>query len=106
MYFYFVLNSHPTKIISRLQDSPTILADIYNNLTAIQSVQFLSFLHLGVIALSIPLYLLLPFDIIPESAFGILGLVDDIIIIFCILLLIVIRFRELTTRLQAERLHL
>lgn len=52
----------------------------------IRSVFFIKFIVFFV------LYLLLPFDIIPESVFGMAGFVDDIIMTFLILLFMIAAF--------------
>lgn len=40
-------------------------------------------------------YILSPFDILPEAAFGVLGMVDDVFIAFVVLVYATILFRQL-----------
>ena len=46
------------------------------------------------LALSGLLYLLLPFDLVPEVVFGIFGLVDDLIVVCVVIFMVTRTFRE------------
>lgn len=48
------------------------------------------------------IYISIPFDILPEAAFGVLGMVDDIFVAFVVLVYATILFRQL---LSGGRLH-
>lgn len=46
------------------------------------------------LALSGLMYLLLPFDLVPEVVFGIFGLVDDLIVVLVVVFMVTRTFRE------------
>ena len=49
-------------------------------------------------------YLLSPLDIIPESVFGIVGMIDDIVILMIIVITMTVVFRNLLAE-RAVRAH-
>lgn len=54
-------------------------------------------LYLGYVLVALILYILIPFDIVPETVFGILGLVDDILIVFILVFYVTFMYRAALT---------
>ena len=79
-------------------DVPTLLRHLWRELFTIRGLLLIRRLHLIFILLLIVVYLASPLDLLPEAVFGILGLVDDIIIIVGTLVYISIIYRALVVR--------
>lgn len=76
-----------------------MIHDVINVEYTLASLKLLQFLLFGVI------YVLSPFDLIPESVVGVVGSLDDIMIILMILLFITSSYRDEVSRRSAARLQ-
>lgn len=81
-----------------LYDVPTLLRHLWRELFTIRGLVLIRQLHLAVIMLLILVYVFSPLDLLPEAVFGILGLIDDIVIIIGTLVYISLIYRLFITR--------
>lgn len=81
------------QLLHYLYDVPTLLRHIWRNLFTLQGLVMLYKLHILFILLLLLLYFLSPLDLIPEAVFGILGFIDDFVIIMGVLVYISLIFR-------------
>ena len=89
--------SHSSQLMHYLYDVPALLRHLWRELFTVRGLLIVRRLHLILILVLIVVYLLSPLDLLPEAVFGLLGLVDDIIIIIGTLVYIAIIYRALIT---------
>lgn len=80
-----------------LYDVPTLLRHLWRELFTIRGLVLIRRLHLILILVLIIVYLLSPLDLLPEAVFGVIGLLDDVIIIIGTLVYIAIVYRTFIT---------
>ena len=51
------------------------------------------------------LYVISPFDIIPEAVFGIVGLIDDLVLVIGVLVLVTSGFRNILLQINNQALR-
>ena len=81
------------QLLSYLSDVPTILRHLWQELFSERGPFLVRRLYLGYIFLVLLVYLLLPFDILPEGALGLLGFLDDIVLIIVAMVYISFLYR-------------
>ena len=84
-----------TQLLHYLYDVPALLRHLWRELFTIRGLLIIRRLHLFLILALIVVYLVSPLDLLPEAVFGILGLVDDVIIIAGTLVYISLVYRAL-----------
>ena len=72
------------QLLQYLYDTPVILGHVWRLLFTAEGVVLPCRLHILLLLLLVVLYLFSPLDLIPEAVFGVLGLVDDIIILVAV----------------------
>ncbi|KAL6733403.1 hypothetical protein Aduo_004053 [Ancylostoma duodenale] len=81
-----------------LWDLPVLIPYIVRNLFDFNGLMLMFRLRIFFIAVGIIAYVLSPFDIIPESAYGFMGLMDDIFVAVLLLVYIAIAVRHFMAR--------
>lgn len=76
--------------LSYVYDVPTILTHLWQELFSERGPFLIRRLYLGYIVILLALYLLSPFDILPESVFGLFGYLDDLML--CLIAIVYISF--------------
>ena len=85
------------QLMSYLYDVPTLLRHMWRDLFTVHGLLWITRLHILLI-FSLPiLYLLLPLDILPEAVFGVVGLLDDFLIMAGALIYITLIYRAHVT---------
>ena len=77
-----------------MYDVPVIAGHVWRLLFTAQGVVLLYRLHILLLLLLLALYLLSPLDLVPEAVFGILGLLDDIVILVAVVSYAAIIYRH------------
>ena len=72
---------------------PTLLTHVWRDLFTPSGLFCIQRLHVLVILSALFLYLLLPVDLLPEAALGVLGLLDDILLLVGAVVYITILYR-------------
>ena len=73
------------------------------NILSRRNLRWLKLLRVFVVLASVVLYILSPFDLVPEAVFGVLGLLDDVVI-GCIFLVVAAGlYRQILLDRQAPR---
>lgn len=85
----------------QITDIPFVLRRVMMDATGAEAGRVLI---LAVYLLLMIMYLLLPFDLLPEASLGVLGLVDDVVMIVIVLAWVYIKYFELVRRDSAARL--
>ena len=78
-----------------VRDLPTLLRHAMSELFSLQGLVYIFHMRIIVCVVIALLYFLMPFDVIPEGAFGILGYIDDFFIIFMLAIYITNIYRRL-----------
>ena len=71
---------------------------MWRHLFTVQGLVVLHKLHVLLIVVFLCLYLISPLDIIPEAVFGVLGLVDDLVILLGVVAYVSVIYRLHVTR--------
>jgi RING finger protein 170 len=87
----------PRPFIEYIYDLPTMLRHAINELFSLNGLNFWYRIRLTVIIVIAICYLLSPFDLIPESVYGIVGIVDDFCILFLLAIYVSIFYRQFVT---------
>ena len=68
-----------------IYDLPTLLRQLWNELFSVGGLVWVLRLRIILCFLAAALYFASPLDIIPESVFGLLGLLDDVLIVLLLM---------------------
>lgn len=82
-----------------IYDLPTLLRQLFSELFSVGGLVWVLRLRIILCFFAAALYFVSPLDIIPESVFGFLGLMDDVLII----LLLLVYITEMYRRVIANR---
>lgn len=77
-----------------VRDFPTLLQQLMNELFSVGGLVWVLRLRIILCFLAAALYFVSPLDIIPESVFGFLGLVDDLLIVLLLLVYVTEAYRQ------------
>jgi len=86
--------------MSYIYDVPHLLSHMWTNLFSFQGLVIMYRLHLIFILLLVVLYLLSPFDLLPEIILGIIGLIDDVVIVIAALVYVSLIYRAYVARMN------
>ncbi|CAI9267191.1 unnamed protein product [Lactuca saligna] len=94
-----IFGSHSTGLSQRLQDLPFLIKRLFREVMDPQrSLPFVIKARVFMALLSTVIYVLSPVDIIPEALFGIVGLLDDVIIALIFFLHVGTLYRAILVR--------
>ncbi|VDK67483.1 unnamed protein product [Litomosoides sigmodontis] len=88
-------SSERRPIIDYIRDLPVLVPYMFRAVVSVNGLMFMFRIRVFLCLFGMAVYILSPFDILPEAAFGILGMVDDIFIAFVVLVYATILFRQL-----------
>ncbi|KAM4051633.1 E3 ubiquitin-protein ligase RNF170 isoform 1-T4 [Anomaloglossus baeobatrachus] len=94
-------SGQPRSLMDRIMDLPTLLRHAFREMFSVGGLFRMFRIRIVLCLLGALFYLVSPLDIIPEALFGILGFMDDLFVIFLLLIYISIMYREVVT----QRLH-
>ena len=77
-----------------MYDVPVLLRHLWEELFSERGPLLIRRLYLGYILLLLVVYLLSPFDLLPESVFGLLGYIDDLMILLIALVYVTFLYRN------------
>ena len=83
--------------MSYLRDIPTLLRHLWRDLFTVHGLVCITRLHILFVFTALIFYFLLPLDILPEAALGVLGLLDDFFIMVAALVYVTIIYRAHVT---------
>lgn len=79
--------------MDHIRDMPALLRHLFREFFSARGIFLLWRIRIVILLLLALLYLLSPLDIIPEHIFGILGFLDDILIILSVFFVVSIIYR-------------
>uniref|UniRef100_A0A2K6VFC8 E3 ubiquitin-protein ligase RNF170 n=1 Tax=Onchocerca volvulus TaxID=6282 RepID=A0A2K6VFC8_ONCVO len=82
-------------IIDYIRDLPVLVPYMIRAVISVNGLMYMFRIRVFLCLLGMAIYILSPFDILPEAVFGLLGMVDDIFISFVVLVYATILFRQL-----------
>ncbi|CAF3344316.1 unnamed protein product [Rotaria sp. Silwood1] len=85
----------PRSFREYISDIPVLIPHIIRQMFTVQNLAWTYRLRIILILFTVIAYVLSPLDILPESVLGFLGLFDDILVIFCAALYVIIIYRIL-----------
>ncbi|KAK7066725.1 hypothetical protein SK128_006561 [Halocaridina rubra] len=86
-------SEHPRSLYGQLQDLPTILRHIWAELFTWRGIEMISRFRVIICLVTGVLYAIMPIDIIPEAFLGLLGLIDDVVVIAFLLIQVSVVYR-------------
>lgn len=81
------------QLMHYVYDIPILFRHLVRDLFTVRGLILLYRLHILFILFLFVVYLLSPFDLLPEAVFGVLGLLDDVIILLGVIVYISIVYR-------------
>ena len=86
------------QLLHYVYDIPVIVSHVWRLLFTVQGVLLLYRLHILLLLLLLLLYLLSPLDLVPESVFGVMGLLDDLVILVAVFSYVSLLYRNYITQ--------
>lgn len=90
LIFYFCL-----QFMEMIRDCPTLMRHLWNEFFSVGGLMLMFRIRIVLCFLAAVMYLVSPLDIIPEAVFGVLGLLDDVFVLFLLAIYISIIYRRL-----------
>mmetsp|Transcript_15209 Transcript_15209/g.21351 ORF Transcript_15209/g.21351 Transcript_15209/m.21351 type:complete len:264 (-) Transcript_15209:186-977(-) len=87
-------SGQPLSLLEHLYDMPTLLRHLWNRILDGRGFLWLLRGHQLLVWAGMLLYLLSPFDMIPESVFGVIGFIDDLLVVGITLAILAVCFRQ------------
>lgn len=87
-------SGEPRSLVEHLRDLPVLLRHLGAFIWSGEGISWLFRLRIFILGAMAVIYLLSPFDIVPEAVFGVIGILDDIIILALFLLYAGILYRN------------
>lgn len=78
-----------------VRDCPTLIRHLWNEFFSVGGLMLMFRVRILLCFLAGLMYLLSPLDIIPEAVFGVLGLLDDVFVVFLLAVYVSIIYRRL-----------
>ncbi|XP_075681636.1 E3 ubiquitin-protein ligase RNF170 [Rhinoderma darwinii] len=91
-------SGQPRSLMDRIMDLPTLLRHAFREMFSVGGLFQMFRIRIVLCLLGAIFYLVSPLDIIPEAVFGVLGFMDDLFVIFLLLIYISIMYREVVTQ--------
>ncbi|XP_007890131.1 E3 ubiquitin-protein ligase RNF170 [Callorhinchus milii] len=91
-------SGQPRSWMDRIMDLPTLLRHAFTELFTIGGLFWMFRIRILLCLAGALFYLASPLDFLPEALFGILGFLDDLFVIFLLLIYISIMYREVVTQ--------
>lgn len=88
------MHNYSLQLLQYLCDVPVIISHVWRLLFTAEGVALLYRLHILLLLFLFALYLLSPLDLIPEAIFGIVGLLDDIVILVAIVTYVALLYQH------------
>ena len=95
LFHPFSLSSH--QLMSYIYDIPTLLRYLLRDLFTVNGLICMHRLHILAIFVLLLLYLFIPFDLLPESAIGLIGFIDDGLILLTVIIYVTLLYRSYVT---------
>lgn len=80
--------------MNHFRELPTIMRHVWSELFTWDGLQWLYRLRIGLCMLFGVLYAIMPFDLLPEAMLGVIGLLDDVMVVAFILVQVSVIFRS------------
>jgi len=88
-------SGEPRTLVETIRDLPVLLRHLVHHLLSGEGLHLAFQLRVAVLAAMWLLYLLSPLDLIPEAVFGLVGLLDDLVIFLLISMYLTFFFRQI-----------
>lgn len=83
------------QFMEMIRDCPTLMRHLWNEFFSVGGLMLMFRIRIVLCFLAALMYLFSPLDIIPEAVFGVLGLLDDVFVLFLLAIHISIIYRRL-----------
>ncbi|KDR13975.1 E3 ubiquitin-protein ligase RNF170-like [Zootermopsis nevadensis] len=84
----------PRSFMEMVRDCPTLIRHLWNEFFSVGGLMLMFRVRIVLCFLAGLMYLFSPLDIIPEAVFGVLGLLDDLFVVFLLAIYISIIYRR------------
>uniref|UniRef100_A0A915BXV5 E3 ubiquitin-protein ligase RNF170 n=1 Tax=Parascaris univalens TaxID=6257 RepID=A0A915BXV5_PARUN len=88
-------SGEPRPLVDYIRDLPVLLPYMLRTLLSVNGLMWMFRIRVFLCLTGVLIYVLSPFDILPESALGVLGMLDDVFIAFVVLVYATVLFRQL-----------
>ncbi|XP_069693061.1 E3 ubiquitin-protein ligase RNF170-like [Periplaneta americana] len=87
-------SGEPRSILEMVRDWPTLMRHLWNEFFSVGGLVLMFRIRVVLCFTAALMYLFLPIDVIPESVFGVLGLLDDMFVFFLLAIYVSIIYRR------------
>ncbi|CAL8276494.1 unnamed protein product [Merluccius merluccius] len=91
-------SGQPRSLMDRLRDVPTLLRHAFRELFSMGGLFWMFRIRILLCLVGALTYLVSPLDFLPEALFGLLGFMDDFLVILLLFVYISIMYREVVTQ--------
>lgn len=88
-------SGEPRSFVEMVRDCPTLMRHLWNEFFSVGGLMLMFRIRILLCFLAGLMYVFSPLDIIPEGVFGVLGLLDDMFVLFLLAMYISIIYRRL-----------
>ena len=92
-------SGEPRSVVEQVRDLPMLLRHLVVYLFSGEGLHLAFQLRVGVLAVVWLVYLLSPLDLLPEAVFGLIGLIDDLVIFLLISMYLTFFFRQIMSNM-------
>lgn len=100
-------SDQPRSLFQMIRDAPYLLRRFWHEVSDLHNLRrnmlWLKLLRVVVVLASIVVYVLSPFDLVPEAVFGVLGLLDDVAVCCVFLVVAASVYRRILLEREARR---
>ena len=93
-------SGEPRSLMEHLRDLPVLLRHLWGHFWSGEGLHFAFQLRVAVLGLIWVAYLLSPLDLLPEALFGLIGLLDDLLVFVMISMHLAYFFRQIVSNMS------
>ncbi|XP_076040422.1 E3 ubiquitin-protein ligase RNF170-like isoform X3 [Oratosquilla oratoria] len=90
-------SEHPRSMVEQLRDLPILLRHMLGEMLTWRGLEMLSRMRVIICLVVGVLYAITPIDLVPEAFLGIIGLLDDLVVVIFLLIQVSIVYRNVVT---------
>lgn len=91
-------SNEPRSWLEHIRDIPVLVPNLFRELFSIGGLMLMFRLRVMILTVAAGMYILSPLDILPEAILGVFGLLDDLFIMFLLLVYLCIAYRQFLSR--------
>ena len=99
-------SGEPRSLMEHIRDLPVLLRHLWSHIWSGEGLHFAFQLRVAVLGLIWIAYFLSPLDLLPEALFGLIGLLDDLLVFIMISMHLAYFFRQVVTNMFGDNIDI